>query len=220
MSHYLNFREELTRKIKETGRDVKEISLIAASKYFDADQIRKIYEMGQRDFGENRLQDALPKMEALKDLPITWHFFGHIQTNKAKKIVENFLVVHSLDSLKLGQMLDRYSLEMGKKLKVFLQVNLAHEEAKSGYEKEDLLRDFGELKTLKHLEILGLMIITPLYEDPSATRPLFRELKLLQEELNAKHLTAMKSLSMGMSTDWPFALKEGATHLRVGRALI
>lgn len=220
MKAYLDFKAELEEKIIQSGRSPEDIRMIVASKYFTASQIRELYEDGQRDFGENRLQDALFKMEELKDLEIRWHFFGHVQTNKAKKVVEHFSVIHSLDSLKLAAMLDRYAQETGKVLEAFLQVNLAEEEQKSGYEKAVLEKDFAELVSFSHLKIQGLMLITPYFDDPGLAEPFFHELAEFQREINQIYKTSLSSLSMGMSGDWPYAIKQGATHLRIGRGLL
>lgn len=220
MKAYLDFKSDLEAKILQLGRQSKDVRMIVASKYFTAPQIRELYQEGQRDFGENRLQDALLKMEELKDLEIRWHFFGHIQTNKARKVVEKFSVLHSLDSLKLAAMINQYAQESGKKTEVFLQVNLGEEEQKSGYEKAELEHDFSELTSFSHLKVCGLMLITPYFDNPASSQPFFHELAEFQKKLNQDHNTSLSCLSMGMSGDWFYALKEGATHLRIGRVLL
>ena len=219
MEAYGQFKAKLEEKILQSGRQPEDVLMIVASKYFTALQIRELYEQGQRDFGENRLQDALLKMESLKDLKIRWHFFGHVQTNKARKVAEKFSVLHSLDSLKLAGMLDKYAEEFGKKLEVFIQVNLGEEEQKSGYEKVQLEKDFAELTSFLNLKVCGLMLITPYFDNPALSRPFFHELAEFQKKLNQDHNTSLSNLSMGMSGDWPYALMEGSTHLRIGRVL-
>jgi PLP dependent protein len=218
MSSYLQFKENFSRELALFKKAPSEVHLIAASKYGDAGSIRNMFMEGQRDFGENRLQEALPKMEALSDLNITWHFIGHIQTNKIKKIVEKFSILHSVDSLKIAVLLNQACLEKGKILPAFIQVNLAQETSKSGYVEQTLLHEFKELLSLPHLHLQGLMMITPLESTPEKNRRLFRRLGELKQELNEKYACNMPFLSMGMSEDWKEALAEGATHLRIGRA--
>lgn len=220
MKAYLDFKSDLEGQILQLRRQSKDVLMIVASKYFTASQIRELYGAGQRDFGENRLQDALLKMEELEDLEIRWHFFGHVQTNKARKVVEKFSVVHSLDSLKLASLLDQHARAYGKKLDVFLQVNLAEEEQKSGYEKAELEHDFSELTSFSYLKVCGLMLITPYFDDPALSQPFFHELSEFQKKLNLNYKASLSCLSMGMSGDWLYALKEGATHLRIGRVLL
>ncbi len=222
MSVYQNFKSVLTEEIHRLGRNPADVYLIAVSKYFSTEDIRKLFSEGQHDFAENYLQDALPKIQSLADLPITWHGIGHIQSNKAKNFSETFSVLHSVDSLKLLERLNSIrdaQQKDGRKISVFLQVNIANEKSKSGFSKDRLLQEFEKIISLKHLKILGLMTIAPNFENPENTRPLFSALRALKETLNAQFSINISSLSMGMSSDWKQALAEGATHLRVGRAL-
>ena len=219
MEAYGQFKAKLREKILQSGRSSEDVLMIVASKYFTAPQIRELYEQGQRDFGENRLQDALLKMEALKDLQIRWHFFGHVQTNKARKVAEKFSVLHSLDSLKLAAMLDKYAEEIGKKLEVFIQVNLGEEDQKSGYEKAQLEKEFAELTSFSNLKVCGLMLITPYFDNPALSQPFFHELAELQKKLNQDHNRSLPNLSMGMSGDFEMAIEEGSTLVRVGTGI-
>jgi hypothetical protein len=196
------------------------VRLIAASKYFDASAMRSLALRGVRDFGENRLQEAVPKMEALSDLELNWHFIGHVQSNKARRIVERFPVIHSVDSLKTAREIDRQCDRLGIRREIFLQVNVAGETSKYGFSPEALFKDFSELIRLQNVSLSGLMVIAPWFDDPEDARPLFREAALLLQRLNRRHETSMTGLSMGMSADWRQALSEGATHLRIGRALL
>jgi len=216
---YQIFKDNLSETALKNKIELNSITLIAASKYYGASQVKKMFEQGQIDFGENRLQDAIPKIDQLKELPLKWHFFGHIQTNKTKKIVKNFSVIHSLDSLKVALSLNTHALNQNKILEVFIQVNLAQEEQKTGFEEEILLKQFKEIDNLSNIEIKGLMLITP-YEISSFEKlKLFKNLKKLENRINILYNKKLKYLSMGMSDDWKEALKEGATHLRIGRAL-
>jgi len=216
---YQIFKDNLAQSASENKIELDSITLIAASKYYGASQVKNMFEQGQVDFGENRLQDAIPKIDQLKKLPLKWHFFGHIQTNKAKKIVEYFSIIHSLDSLKLAHSLNSHALDQNKILEVFIQVNLAKEEKKSGFTEETLTLQFKEIDNLSNIKIQGLMIITPYEISPLKKLELFKNLRNLENKINILYNKKLKYLSMGMSDDWQEALKEGATHLRIGRAL-
>ena len=217
---YLTFVENLDVEARLLQIPRQKIQLIVSSKYFNSGQIRALHSQGQREFGENRLQDALIKIKELSDLDLHWHFFGHIQTNKVKKIVEHFDVVHSLDSLRLARLLNQSAEELQKSLSVFLQVNLGMEEQKSGYSREILEKEFPELLQLSHLKVLGLMLITPYFDNPAEAEPFFADLAELQKDLIKRFSHPLSALSMGMSGDWKYALRHGATHLRVGRTLL
>ncbi|MBN2143724.1 MAG: YggS family pyridoxal phosphate-dependent enzyme [Candidatus Aureabacteria bacterium] len=219
VSPYLQFKEHLNQESIRLKRDPASVYLVAASKYADAPTMRILFNEGQKDFGENRLQDAVPKMEALSDLDITWHFIGHIQTNKVNKIADFFSVVHSVDSLKVASLLNKFCGEKNKMMKAFIQVNLCREPSKSGYEKSALMNEFPQMLILKHISWQGLMMMTPLEATSCEKRLYFGQLRELKEELNKQFGAGMRFLSMGMSDDWKEALAEAATHLRVGRAL-
>lgn len=215
---YENFNKNLIKEISELGIK-REICLIAASKYYGKEEIINLFNKGQKHFGENRLQEALPKINELEAFDITWHFFGHIQKNKAKKIAEYFSFIHSVDSLEIAIALNNYALQLKKELKIFLQVNLAGEKQKFGFNKITLLNCVSQIIKLNALKVMGLMIIPPNYENSEDKKIIFQELKKFQTEINSMYNTDFKSLSMGMSGDWKEALSVGATHLRVGRAL-
>ncbi len=199
-----------------------QVRLIAVTKNFPATAIREAYELGLRDFGESRSQEALLKQEQLQDLPdICWHFIGHIQSNKAKKIVENFPWIHTCDTLKLAQRLDRLAAELEFQPKICLQVKVLADPDKYGWTIPELWQDLPLLDQLIHLDIQGLMTILPLGLSSAEAQAGFRATRQLAAEIAQKPWSNLKmqELSMGMSADYPLAVEEGATIVRLGRIL-
>jgi len=194
-----------------SGRDPASIRLIAVTKTVPAERIREAVACGVRDVGENRLQEGLPKREALADPNVTWHFIGRLQTNKAKKVAEAFDWVQSVDRIELAHRLNQH-LE-AKRLPVLIEVNLNAEETKSGADESQLPQLVDALAHCDRLELRGLMAIPPLLDDAEAVRPYFKKLRELAERFG------FKELSMGMSHDFEVAIEEGATMIRVGSAL-
>jgi pyridoxal phosphate enzyme (YggS family) len=203
----------------EIGAD----KILAVSKLQPIDKIRDLYNQGQRMFGENYVQEALDKQEQLKDLKgIEWHLIGHLQKNKAKYVVGQFALIHSVDSLELAQTLSRQCDSKQVTQHILIQVNLANEESKGGFDKNSLLKCWQELSQLPHLTIEGLMTMPPLTETGEEVRPYFKELRELQQSLakttsSARH--PLKTLSMGTSSDFRVAIQEGATLVRLGTIL-
>lgn len=197
--------------------------LLAVSKLQPVEKIRDLYSQGQRRFGENYVQEALDKQEALSDLAdIEWHLIGHLQKNKAKYVVGKFHLIHSVESLELAQVLSRQCESKNVQQNILIQVNLAHEETKSGFDKADVLKAWSELIRLPNLHIMGLMTMPPLTETGSEVRHYFTELRELRDELKKQTDTAahpMTELSMGTSHDYRVAIEEGATIVRLGTIL-
>lgn len=187
--------------------------LLAVSKLQPIDKIRALYEEGQTDFGENYIQEALEKIEQLKDLKINWHLIGPIQKNKVKFLKNNFSYIHSVDSLELAAKISEHALQNNHKQKVFIQINLAGEETKSGFSKQSFEQNWPELKKLQGLEVVGLMTMPPLENEPEKNRAFFRELKYIGSKLS------LNEYSMGTSHDYKIALEEGATWIRLGTTL-
>jgi len=211
--------ERIRKACSRSGRRPEEVRLIAISKTFPAARIREAYQAGLREFGENRVQEAATKIDDLKDLPITWHLVGHLQTNKAKRARELFRWIHSLDSVRLAEKLHQAARE-GERLPVLLQVNLGGEETKSGVGENEALRVAEEVSRLGSLDLRGLMLIPPFFEDAENARPFFRRLRELRERIRAGlPQLALPELSMGMSHDFEVAIEEGATMIRVGTAI-
>lgn len=200
------------------GRDPHGVCLVAVSKTVELAAMRVVHGAGQRDFGESRVQEALPKIGALPD-DITWHFIGRLQKNKVRRIVSEFRYIHSVDSLKMACFMDGVAGELGVKPRVFLQVNLAEEETKGGFDEAGLEAAIAELLALPHLEIIGLMCLPPYAENPEDSRMYFRRLRELRDRLEKTHGCGLPHLSMGMSHDYAVAIEEGATFVRVGSSL-
>jgi hypothetical protein len=192
------------------GRDPAAIKLIAVTKTVTVENIRKAVQCGIRNIGENRLQEALPKLEALADLQLTWHFIGHLQTNKAKKVADHFRWVQCLDRHELAQKLNQVA---SKPIAVLVEVKLHEEPNKSGVDEAGLPRLLEDFRDFPHLELCGLMAIPPFFENPEGVRPYFRKLHDLAERFE------LPELSMGMSHDFEVAIEEGATMVRIGSAL-
>ena len=202
----------ITEAAHRAGRSPDEITLIAVTKGLTAQVVEDTLKAGVRHIGENRVQEAWQKIGHLSNLQShpTWHMIGHLQTNKVKTAVDIFDIIHSIDSLRLAQAL---SGRAKKPITVLLQVNIAQEEPKSGFSEIELSKAMVEITRLPALEIKGLMTIAPLVSNPEEVRPIFRRLRELRDSLGLDHL------SMGMSDDFEVAVEEGATMLRIGRAI-
>jgi pyridoxal phosphate enzyme (YggS family) len=202
-----------------TARRSGPVTIVAVTKTVPPERIRAAFYAGQRVFGENRVQEALAKIEVLAaDLPdARWHMIGHVQSNKARAVARAFSVVESVDSVKLARVLDGGS---GRRLPVLLEVNVAGEATKHGFVVDKLEDALTEIRPLFHLEIRGLMTIAPLVSNPEDVRSVFRRLRELRDECRERfELDSLTELSMGMSGDFPVAIQEGATIVRVGRAI-
>ena len=197
-------------------------NIIAVTKYFDENAIIAAYEAGLRDFGESRVIEACEKISRLPEyvrVNSRFHFIGHLQSNKAKKAVENFYCIHSVDSIKLAKKISEYAGEIGKTQNILLQLNNAGEIQKSGFSKNELFDNFVEIKNLSNLNILGLMNMAPLGAQEDELRLLFSEVKITRDDLEKTFKCSMPEISMGMSQDYKIAVQEGSTMLRIGRKL-
>jgi hypothetical protein len=195
------------------------VKLIAITKQVGLESILEAYKVGIRDFGENRLQEALAKQEQLRDLTdISWHFIGHIQKNKAKKIIENFAWIHSVDSLAIAQRLNKLAEDLNLTPKVFLQVKALPDPNKYGWQITDLLQDLASLNQLQQLNIQGLMTILPLGLSSAETLSAFQAIQQLAITIRQKNYPnlTLQNLSMGMSGDYLLAIQAGATMIRLG----
>jgi pyridoxal phosphate enzyme (YggS family) len=214
-------RERMSRAAGRAGRDPASIRLVAISKTFSIDYIRAAADDGQRDFGENKVQEALTKLDRAADLGLRWHLVGHLQSNKAKKAAERFDVIQSVDSAALLRKLDEGAAASGRTLDVLVQVDLAREPTKHGAPEPELPELFAAGRDCRAARIVGLMLLPPAVDDPDDARPYFRALcdvrsKLLDRGTNPAMLA---ELSMGMSHDFEAAIEEGATMVRVGSAI-
>ena len=204
------------------GRDPEEVKLIAISKTHPASVIRTLIELGATDLGENRVQEAEEKIAEIGRERARWHLVGHLQANKARRAVNLFEVIHSVDSFDLARRLDRLCDEEGReKLPVLIQVDLGHEETKSGIDQSELTHMVEGLKSLTHLDLIGLMTLPPFFDDTEQSRPFFRRLRELRDELGNQGAFGDRKgeLSMGMTHDFEIAIQEGATMVRIGTAI-
>jgi PLP dependent protein len=201
------------------GRRPDDITIIAVSKTFPAETVREAYNAGLRIFGENYVQEALDKISGLPS-DVEWHMIGHVQSNTARHIAGRFALIHSVDSVHLARELDKRSAQRDIKQPILLQVNIADEDTKFGFEPSNTLDAAAEIAALDHLELRGLMTIGPLAKRPEDVRWVFKELHKLRDTVQVR-LPGMdlRELSMGMTGDFEVAIEEGATLVRVGRAI-
>ena len=214
-------RRHLTDAASRAHRHPAGITLLAVSKTFDADHVRAAAAAGQRQFGENRVQEGEAKSAELTDLSLEWHLIGSLQTNKAKKAVATFDWIHSVDRLELLHKLDDAAVAVGKRPQILLQANLADEAQKSGAGEAELTALVRAATEARALVLRGLMIIPPIPDNPEESRPWFRRLRELRDRLIADGIPAasLAHLSMGMSQDYEVAIEEGATIIRIGTAI-
>jgi hypothetical protein len=214
-------RERLARALARAGRLPSSVRLVAVSKTRPADDVRAAFEAGQSEFGENRVQEALEKIAATSDIPITWHLVGHLQSNKAKRAAGTFAWVHSIDSVDLLRRVDAAAGEAGRRPDLLVQVDLAGEPTKHGAPADAWLALFEAAAGCRAARVAGLMLLPPLMPDPEDARPYFRRLRDLRDGLAGRGVPAgmLRELSMGMSHDFEVAVEEGATIVRVGTAI-
>lgn len=214
-------REGISQALVQSNRRDDDIVLVAVSKMVSIDDINQAYQCGIRIFGESRIQDAIPKMEVMNQSDVLWHFIGHLQTNKVNKAVDHFAMIHSVDSLELARRIDQQAALSGCKPAVLLEVNTSHEDSKYGYTRDQLWRDLPELVSLTRIVFQGLMTVAEYSENEKTVRDCFGSLRSLAEELSSYQTENFKMihLSMGMSHDYPWAISEGSTMLRIGSAI-
>jgi PLP dependent protein len=214
-------RERIMRAAGRAGRDPASIRVVAISKTFGVDHVRAAAEVGQVDFGENKVQEALLKMEQTADLRLRWHLVGHLQSNKARKAGARFDVIHSLDRLELGDTLEGVAGAERRQLDALVQVDLGGEPTKHGAREEDLFAIFDRARSWRAVRLVGLMLLPPAVENPDDARSYFRALEGIRRRLLAHGVAAsmLSELSMGMSHDFEVAIEEGATLVRVGTAI-
>jgi pyridoxal phosphate enzyme (YggS family) len=211
--------KRISHSCMRSGRSPEGAELVAVSKTVGIKKIQEGIDAGLRTFGENRVQEAVKKIEHFKENPgIKWHFIGTLQKNKAKKAVEIFDVIESVDSMELLEKIDKYAFEAGKVQKIFIQVKLSLEDSKHGAAPVYVLDLVSRAEELDNVDVQGLMTIPPYFEDVEEARPYFRRLREMQADLADKGFE-IRNLSMGMSNDYEVAIEEGATLVRVGNAI-
>jgi hypothetical protein len=214
-------RKRIERAASRVGRDPSSIRLVAVAKTFGVEFVRIAAEAGQIDFGENRVQEAIDKMEGTADLPIRWHLVGHLQSNKARKAAGRFDVIHSLHAADLGDTLERAARAADHPMELLAQVDLAGEPTKHGAREEQLAGMFEAARGWQTARLVGLMVLPPAVDEPERARTYFRALKSVRDRLLARGVddAMLVELSMGMSHDFEVAVEEGATLVRVGTAI-
>jgi hypothetical protein len=212
--------ERIERAAQRTGRNAEDVTLIAVSKTFDPATVQQAVDAGVSELGENRVQEAVPKAAQVTG-KVRWHLIGHLQSNKVRPAVETFAFIHTIDSVKLVERVDRIAGELDKRPTVLVQVDLAHEPTKAGADESELPAIVEALDSARNLEFRGLMVLPPFFDSSEQTRPYFRKLHEILEGLNRNRAPEGKltELSMGMSHDFEVAIEEGATMVRVGSAI-
>ncbi len=214
-------RNAITQSAVACKKDPATVRLIAVSKNFAADAVRQVIESGVDIFGESYIQEAKEKIAALASYPVSWHFIGHLQSNKARYAVKMFDLIHTVDSFKLAEELNRQAEKIAKIQDILIQVNIGDEDSKSGVSVEEALPLILKISKFEHLSVKGLMTIPPFFDEPEKVRPYFRALRELRDNIRLQKISgiSMDELSMGMSGDFQAAIEEGATLVRIGTAI-
>ena len=205
---------------KKSGRDPKDVTLIAVSKTKPLEMLRDVYEGGARHFGENKVQEMCEKMEQMPE-DVNWHMIGHLQTNKVKYIVGKCALIHSVDSLHLAKEIEKQAVKQNCEVPILVEINIANEETKFGIDRTEAMNLVKEIAKLPHVKIQGLMTIAPYVEDPEQNRQYFHQIWQLSVDIKNQNIdnVTMDILSMGMTGDYMVAVEEGATLVRVGTGI-
>ncbi len=212
-------RERISRAIQKSGRKPDSVRLITVSKQMSVDRIEEARTSGAVVFGENKIQEAIPKIEQMGTEGISWHFIGHLQKNKVKFLDERFDLIHSVDSLELAEKIAKHCQSENRVQRILLQVNVSGETAKFGMEPSELEKQMAGFSQLQGIQVEGLMTIPPFDSDPENSRRHFSRLRELRELCEKQNGLSLNELSMGMSHDFEVAVEEGATLVRVGTAI-
>ena len=211
-------RAQISAAARAAGRDPAEVGLVAVSKSQEASLMREAYEAGQAVFGESRAQELVAKAPLLPSLT-HWHFVGHLQSNKIRKVLPLVELIHAVDSVDLALDIDRIAVELGLFPRVLLEVNISGEQTKFGFKPDAVREQIERVLALPRIQVEGLMTIAPPGRHPDDARPFFAELRILRDEIAAETGSFLTTLSMGMSDDFVTAIQEGATLVRVGTAI-
>ena len=230
LENYRKVRSEIDDVCLKYGRKPEDVLLLPVSKTKPVEMIRELYDAGVRDFGENYVQELTQKIEENNSLvesrPIRWHMIGHLQKNKVKYLIGHTALIHSVDSVPLAAQIEKEAAKKELTVRILLEVNVAREESKWGFDPDQVLPAAREISAFPHVRVLGLMTSAPITDQPETNRPYFRRLRTLSQELAAGHLIPADDpeficpvLSMGMTGDFEVAVEEGATLVRVGTAI-
>ncbi len=215
-----NIKERIRKAAESCGRDPNSVRLVAVSKTVAADLVKEAIAAGVTTVGENYVQEAREKFKALVQYPLSWHFIGHLQSNKAKYAVRLFDLIHTVDSLKLALELDKQAAKVDKVQQILVQVNISGEDTKSGISADEAPRLISEISRMENIALKGLMTMPPYFYQPEKVRPFFAALRKLRDQIEqTQPNVSLTELSMGMTGDFEVAIKEGATLVRVGTAI-
>ena len=214
-------KERIENAARACGRDPETIRLVAVGKTIPTDRVKQAIQAGVTILGENYVQEARAKFNDLATYPVSWHFIGHLQSNKAKYAVRLFDLIHSVDKLKLAREIDKQAKKIDKIQEILIQVNISEEASKSGVDVEDADNLLKDISLLENLSVKGLMTMPPYYNEPEKVRPYFSALRGLRDHLEQQNLfnVTLSELSMGMTGDFEVAIQEGATLVRIGTAI-
>lgn len=213
--NFLSIQNEIAKASVLSGRRPRDIKLVAVTKNVSWEKAHELYDLGQRDFGENRFQDAKPKIE-VAPTDCRWHFIGTLQANKVRRVINRFVLIHSVDTLELAQKIAQHSLQENRTTSILLQVNTSGELSKHGLSVEGWLKNMDTVLQLPNLQVEGLMTMAPINADEKKVRAYFSRLREMRDKIG---VPTVKHLSMGMSRDFGWAIEEGATIVRLGSAL-
>ncbi len=216
-----NIRSRIDSVCHRVGRNPEDVGLVAVSKSVDAVRINDAYAAGQRDFGENYVQEFRKKQEIITASDLHWHFIGHLQSNKVKMLVGSVALIHSVDSLHLAGEIERQAAKAERQVEVLIEVLTTDESTKTGVSPDAVAGLVESMSPLAHVRVAGLMTVGPFLPDPETARPCFRKLRELKEEIEARRFpdVCMRHLSMGMTNDFEIAIEEGATLVRIGTGI-
>lgn len=213
-------RKKIEAACRRAGRDPDQVTLLAVSKRKPLEDIETLLALGQKDFGENYVQELLDKEEHVSQ-PVRWHMIGHLQTNKVRQIIGRTVLIHSVDSVRLAERIEKEAAKRDLTADILVQVNVAHEDSKFGLDTDDTEELVREISAFPHVRVRGLMTSAPFVDDPEKNRCYFRKLHKLFVDIGSKNIdnVSMDILSMGMTNDYEVAIEEGATMVRIGTAI-
>ncbi|HHZ02834.1 MAG TPA: YggS family pyridoxal phosphate-dependent enzyme [Tissierellia bacterium] len=213
--------KRIEESAKKSGRDFRDITVIAVSKTVDAQRAKEAVESGIINLGENRVQELVKKYEELKDTNVKWHMIGHLQRNKVKYIIDKVEMIHSVESLSLAEEINKRAAQKNLLCKVLIELNIGGEESKFGISEDSIYEFLKSMEDFENIKVMGLMTVAPFSENPEDVRWVFRKMKNIFDEISGMNYknTQMKYLSMGMTNDFEIAIEEGANIIRIGTAI-